>query len=73
MSKRDYHVVPHKNGWAVRREEAERVSSRHDTQAQALQAGRQYAQDQGTELVIHRPNGQKRDSNSYGRGSDTPM
>lgn len=72
MAKRDYHVVPYGGGWAVRRENSDRVSSTHDTQAQAIQTGRQYAQNQGTELVIHRPNGQIRDSDSYGRDPNPP-
>jgi hypothetical protein len=72
MAKRDYHVVPQGSGWAVRREGSGRASSTHDTQAQAIQAGRQYAQNQGTELVIHRPNGQIRDSDSYGRDPNPP-
>ncbi len=66
MSKRDYHVVPQGTGWAVRREGAERASSRHDTQADAIAAGRELARTNHTELVIHRPNGQIRDSDSYG-------
>ena len=72
MAKRDYHVVPHQGGWAIRREGSARASSRHDTQAQAIQAGRQYAENQGTELVIHRPNGRIRDSDSYGNDPMPP-
>jgi hypothetical protein len=66
MPKKDYHVVPHAEGWAVRREGAQRATSVHETQADAIAAGRQHAQQQQTELVIHRPNGQIRDSDSYG-------
>jgi hypothetical protein len=72
MSRRRYHVVPHEGAWAVRREGSERVSSTHDTQAQAIQAGQQYAENQGTELVIHRPDGRIRDSDSYGNDPMPP-
>ena len=72
MAKRDYHVVPHNEGWAVRREGSERASSLHRTQGQAIEAGRSLAQNQHTELVIHRPNGQIRDSDSYGNDQIPP-
>jgi len=65
MSKR-IHVVPHGLGWAIRSEGATRVSSTHGTQAGATKAARQQAIRERGEVVIHRPNGQIRDSNSYG-------
>jgi hypothetical protein len=72
MAKEDYHVVPHNDGWAVRREGAERVSSQHGTQTEAIQAGQSLARNHGTELVIHRPDGTIRDSDSYGRDPSPP-
>ena len=72
MAKRDYHVVPHNGGWAVRREGSSRVSSQHQTQGQAIESGRELAQNQRAELVIHRPNGQIRDSDSYGNDPVPP-
>lgn len=65
MNKR-IHVIPHASGWAARSEGASRVGSTHDTQAQANEAARQQAIRERGEVVIHRPNGQIRDSNSYG-------
>ena len=64
--RRDYHVVPHNGDWGVRREGASRVGSIHRTQGDAIDAGRERAIRDHTELVIHRPNGQIRDSDSYG-------
>jgi len=72
MAKRDYHVVPKGNAWAVKRQGAERASSLHDTQRDAIQEGRRLAQAKQTELVIHRPNGQIRDSDSYGNDPIPP-
>lgn len=73
MAKKDnYHVVPHNDGWAVRREGAERVSSQHDTQADAIRAGQNLAQNNQSDLRIHRPNGQIRDSDSYGSDPNPP-
>ena len=72
MAKKDYHVVPQGEGWAVKREGAERASSVHETQQDAIKDGKRLAQSNKTELVIHRPNGQIRDSDSYGNDPMPP-
>lgn len=72
MAKRDYHVVPRQGKWAVVREGGERASSLHDTQREAITSGKGYAQHAQSELVIHRPNGQIRDSDSYGNDPNPP-
>ena len=45
---------------------ASRVGSTHGTQTEATEAARQQAIRERGEVVIHRPNGRIRDSNSYG-------
>lgn len=70
--KKDYHVVPGKSGWSVKREGNQRASSVHDTQRNAIDAGRKLAQDAKTELVIHRKDGTIRDSDSYGNDPCPP-
>ena len=72
MTKKDYHVVPNGNEWAVKREGGERASSVHGTQREAIDSGRELAKRNQTELVIHRPNGQIRDSDSYGNDPNPP-
>lgn len=72
MTKKDYHVVPKGEGWALRREGGQRASSLHTTQGDAIAAGKQLAKQEKTELVIHRPNGQIRDSDSYGNDPVPP-
>lgn len=72
MKKSNQHVVPHNGSWAVRGENAKRVSGTFDTQQAAIQAGRQIAKNQHSELVIHRPNGQIRDKDSYGNDPYPP-
>jgi hypothetical protein len=71
MSKR-IHVVPHKSGWATRREGASRVGSTHPTQTGATEAARNTALREHGEVVIHRANGRIRDSNSYGNDPFPP-
>jgi hypothetical protein len=70
--KRDVHVVPRGDQWAVVREGADRASSLHPTQTAAADAGRSTARREGVELVTHRPNGQIRDSDSYGGDPNPP-
>jgi uncharacterized protein YdaT len=62
----DQHVVPHPDGWAVKGEGNERASSVRETQQQAIRDAQRIAKKQGAEVVIHRRNGQIRDSDSYG-------
>lgn len=62
----DQHVVPQDGQWAVKGEGNERATSLHDTQQAAIEAARQIAIHQRAEVIIHRPNGQIRDSDSYG-------
>jgi Uncharacterized protein conserved in bacteria (DUF2188) len=66
------HVVLRNGEWAVRREGAQRDSSHHDTQAAAIDAARQTAQRQGTELFIHGRNGQIRERDSHGHDPYPP-
>lgn len=72
MTKRSQHVVPHPDGWAVKGAGALRASSVHDTQRAAIDAAREVARNQGTELLIHGRNGQIRDRDSYGHDPYPP-
>ena len=70
--KRDIHVVPHYDGWATRKEGAQRVGSTADTQRQAVERAREQAKREKVEVVIHRPDGRIRDSDSYGNDPMPP-
>lgn len=63
---KNQHVVKRDGEWAVRGAGNTRDTSRHRTQEEARQAAVQIAKNQRSEVVIHRPNGQIRDSDSYG-------
>jgi uncharacterized protein YdaT len=71
--KRDIHVVPHVNGWATRKENAQRVGSVVDTQKQAIDRAREQAKREKVEVVIHRKDGTIRDSDSYGNDPRPPI
>ncbi|CAN5901354.1 MAG: DUF2188 domain-containing protein [Gemmatimonadetes bacterium] len=63
---KNQHVVPNGDRWGVRGEGNRRLTSQHDTQAQAIDAAREIARRQGSELIIHRPDGRIRSRDSHG-------
>lgn len=69
---KNQHVVPHNGDWAVRGEGNQKVTSTHRTQEEARQAAKSIAINQRSEVVIHRPNGQIRDKDSYGNDPYPP-
>ncbi|AYC04219.1 DUF2188 domain-containing protein [Vibrio cholerae] len=69
---KNQHVVKRPDGWAVRGENNSRDTSHHRTQEEARQAAREIAKNQQSEVVIHRPNGQIRDKDSYGNDPFPP-
>ena len=72
MSKRNQHVVPHPDGWAVRGAGAQRATSVHDTQHTAIGRAREIARNQGTELLIHGRHGRIRERDSHGKDPFPP-
>lgn len=72
MSKRDIHVVPHTDGWATKKEKSDRVGAVTDTQGEAIERAREQARRERVEVVIHRPDGTIRDSDSYGKDPNPP-
>lgn len=66
MSKAGQHVVPSRSGWSVKRAGSSKASSVHPTQQAAVEAARQLARNQKTELYIHGRDGRIRERDSYG-------
>lgn len=66
MSRKNQHIVPHGDDWAVRGAGNKRVTSVHPTQKEAIERGKEIAQNQGAELLIHGENGRIREKNTYG-------
>lgn len=63
---KNQHVTPHSNGgWQVKGAGNSKATVRTNTQKQAIDIAREIARNQESELVIHRPNGQIRDKDSY--------
>ncbi|WFU02088.1 DUF2188 domain-containing protein [Rhizobium sp. CB3171] len=72
MTKRDQHVVPHQNGWAVKGAGAERATKVTTTQQEAIAVAREIARNQQSELLIHGENGRIRARDSYGNDPFPP-
>ena len=69
---KNQHVVPDGNDWAVQGEGNSRRTSVHDTQSQAIDAARDIARNQHSELLIHGRDGQIRARDSYGNDPYPP-
>jgi hypothetical protein len=63
---KNLHVVPRNEGWIIRKEGASKASSVHETQREAVEAAREIARNQNSELIIHGRDGRIRDRDSYG-------
>lgn len=66
------HVVPNPDGgWDVRAPGASRASTHHDTQAEAIDRGREIVHNAGGgELRIHDRQGRIRDTDTIAPGND---
>ncbi|WP_223901269.1 DUF2188 domain-containing protein [Adlercreutzia equolifaciens] len=73
MSLKDQHVTKRPDGlWQLKGEGNSRATRIFDTQRDAIEYGRDVARNQGSELVIHRPDGRIRDKDSHGRDPYPP-
>lgn len=66
------HVTPHPDGgWQASKPGTDRASARTETQVDAIDRARDIlSNDGGGEIVIHRPDGSIRDSDTVAPGND---
>lgn len=70
---KNQHVTPRPNGgWQVKGAGNSRATARTKTQREAISIARGIARREGSELVIHRPNGQIREKDSHGNDPYPP-
>ena len=70
---KNQHVTPHPNGgWQVKGAGNTRATVRTSTQREAAAIARSIVINQGSERIIHRPNGQIRAKDSYGNDPFPP-
>jgi hypothetical protein len=72
MPGKTIHVVPHGEDWAVVSEKSSRPSRVIPTKQEALNIGRQQAQNNKGELVIHGKDGVIQNKNSFGNDPCPP-
>lgn len=67
MARTSYYVVNHSDGWAVKREGADRASGVFSTQEEAIQRARQLALDnQPSQVIVQGRDGKFRTEWTYG-------
>lgn len=69
---KNQHVVRHGKEWAVKGAGNERATAVFGTQAEAIEAGKQIAGNQRSELLVHGRNGQIRSKDSFGNDPVPP-
>ncbi len=72
MSNDNVWVTRQGDSWVVRREGADRASSRHDTQREALDAGRRTARREEVELIWQGRDNKIKGRSSYGNDPFPP-
>ena len=69
---KNQHVVPDGDGWSVKGAGNSKATSTHITQQDAINAAREIAKNQRSELFIHNRQGQIRERNTYGNDPHPP-
>jgi uncharacterized protein YdaT len=69
---KNQHVVPHGDKWVIKGEGNRRATSVHETQKEAIEAAREIARKQRSELFIHGQDGRIRERDSYGNDPYPP-
>ena len=59
------HVVPYEDGWAVRREGNQRITSKHRKQSTAIRKAKSLAGKYKADVIIHRASGGIRERIGY--------
>ena len=70
--KKNQHVVPHAEGWAVKGEGNNRATRVFPKQTEAIEFGRTIAQNQKAQLKVHSADGKIRTEYTYGKDPFPP-
>ena len=73
MAKKNQHVVPLGNGWAVKGEGNLRYTAITERKADATTVARTIAKNSNSELVIHGKDGRVQGKFSYGKDTNPPI
>ncbi|MBL0208783.1 MAG: DUF2188 domain-containing protein [Propionivibrio sp.] len=71
-AKRNQHVVPSGNDWAVRGAGSSRATEIVPTKVEAVSRAREISRNQGTELIVHGRDGKIQSRDSHGHDPFPP-
>lgn len=71
MARDTHRVMPHQDGWQVKRDGDSKASHVTDTKAEAMDIGRGISKNQETEFQIHGRDGRIQSSDSHGNDPRT--
>lgn len=66
MARDTHRVMPHKDGWQVKRDGDQKASHVTNTKAEAVSVGREISRNQKTELQVHNKDMRISQSDSHG-------
>ena len=72
MAKKNQHVVPYNDNWAVKGAGNEKVTKTFDKKADAIDFAKEIAKNQQSELIIHKGDGTIQNKNSFGNDPNPP-
>lgn len=72
MSRDTHRILPHEDGWQVKRDGGQRASRVADTKAEAEKLGRTISEHQETEFIVHGRDGAMQRADSHGNDSKAP-
>ena len=72
MQKKNQHVIPHNDNWAVKGAGNGKVTKNFDKKSDAIIYAKEIATNQKTELIIHKGDGTIQNKNSYGNDPNPP-
>jgi len=65
-------IVPHKDGWAVKREKAERSTVVTPTKEKAVKIGNKIGEKDGVTVIVQKRNGEIQSNDSHGHDPNPP-
>lgn len=72
MARDTHRIMPHKDGWQVKRDGGQRASRVAPTKAEAEKIGRTISRNQATEMQVHGRDGAIQRSDSHGNDPNPP-
>ncbi len=72
MTKKNQHIVPHSDGWAVKGAGNSKATAVFKTQREAIAKAEQIARNQQSDTKVHGRDGRIRAGNSYGNDPFPP-